>query len=97
MLQKLKSTWSIKKKVFHNLEYLDLRCNQLTSLGAKSFDGLDNLKYLDLSNNKLAYFDLDILNNVGKFVEINLSYNPIINKVEILNRSVQSNIKVELS
>ena len=32
--------------------------------------GLDNLKELDLSNNELVNFDLDIFDNIGKFVEL---------------------------
>ena len=78
----------------HNLEYLDLSWNRLTSLSAKSFAGLDNLKELNLNHNKLVNFDLDIFDNIRKIAEINLYLNPNINKDEILNRSLQSNIKV---
>ena len=81
----------------HSLENLDLRRNQLTSLSAKSFVGLDNLKLLNLNHNKLANFDLDFFDNIGKFVEICLNENHIINKDEVLNRSLQSKIKVYFS
>ena len=80
----------------HNLEYLDMSNNQLRSLSAKSLVGLDNLKELDLSYNKLANFDLDIF-DIGKILEINLCCNPIMNKDEILKRSLQSKIKANLS
>ena len=80
----------------HNLEYLNLSSNRLTLLNAKTFVGLDNLKELDLNYNELVNFDLDIFDNIGKFVEIELYGNSIINKDEILNRSLQSNIKVNI-
>ena len=80
----------------HNLESLDLSVNRLTSLNSKSFVGLDNLKELDLRHNKLVNFDLEIFENIGKLVKINLYRNPIINKDEILNRSEQSNIEVNI-
>ena len=67
----------------------------MTSISAKSFIGLDNLKELDLSYNKLVNFDLEIFDNIGKIVEIFLiNNNQIINKHEILKRSLQSNIKI---
>ena len=80
----------------HNLEYLNLSFNRLTSLNAKSFVGLDNLKELNVCCNKLVKFDVDIFDNIGKIVKIHLNYNPIMNKDEILNRSEQSNIKVNI-
>ena len=91
---------SIEESYFsnlHNLEYLNLRFNRLTSLNAKSFVGLDNLRILNLSHNKLFNFDLDIFDNIGKIEKIFLFENPIMNKDEILNRSLQSNIKVYFS
>ena len=81
----------------HNLEYLNLCCNRLTSLSAKLFVGLDNLKQLNLCDNKLVKFDLDIFDNIAKIEKIFLFCNPISNKDEILNRSVQSNIIVYIS
>ena len=91
---------SIDKNSFsnlHNLEYLDLRFNRLRSLLAESFFGLDNLKDLHLCGNELVYFDLGIFDYIGKFVEIYLNGNPIVNKDEILNHSAQSKIKCYLS
>ena len=70
----------------------------MKSLSAKLFVGLDNLKQLNLRENKLENFDLDIFDNIiGKIEKINLDENPIMNKDEILNRSVQSKTKVKLS
>ena len=89
---------SIEENSFSNLdrlEYLILSSNRLSSLSAKLFVGLDNLKELNLYDNKLANFDLEIFDNIGKIEEIYLYGNPIINKEEILNRSLQSNIKVK--
>ena len=88
---------SIEENCFsnlHNLEYLDMSHNQLRSLSVKSFVGLDNLKELFLRDNKLVSFDLEIFDIIGKIEEIYLCYNPIINKDEILNRSLKSKIKV---
>ena len=69
----------------------------MRSLSAKSFFGLENLKDLDLCHNRLANIDLEIFDNIGKSVEIYLYSNPIMNKDEILNHSLQSKIKVKLS
>ena len=91
---------AIEENSFSNLnslENLTLNLNQLSSLSAKSFIGLDNLKHLNLRSNKLVSFDLEIFDNIGKIKEIYLEGNPIMNKDEILNRSLQSNIKVKLS
>jgi len=91
---------SIEENCFsnlHNLEYLNLSDNRLRSLSAKSLVGLDNLKCLDLIHNELVNFDLNIFDNIGKIEKIDLYRNPIMNKDEILNRSLQSNIKVKLS
>ena len=82
---------SIEENCFlnlHNLEYLDLSCNKLTSLSSKLFVGLDNLKELNLNHNKLVNFDLDIF-DIGKIEKLFLQGNPIINKYEIFNRSLQ--------
>ena len=70
--------------------------NLLRSLSAKLLVGLDSLKKLNLIGNQLVKFDFKIFDKIGKIEEIVLYFNPIINKEEILNRSLQSNIKVTI-
>ena len=65
-----------------NLKILTLCGNRIESIEENSFSNLHNLESLDLSVNLL---------------EKNQNLNPNINKDEILNRSLQSNIKVYFS
>ena len=76
----------IEENVFSDLKSLRNLCLsniQLSSLGPKSLSGLNNLKCLILKDNKLTTFDFDILDNIRQISFIDLSGNPIINKVII--------------
>ena len=92
----------IEENMFSNLKnlaHLDLSSCELKNhqLNAQSFFGLEKLKILDLKDNKLTNFDLRILENLPQIKIVDLFYNFIENKREILNCTKDSNVEFKFS
>ena len=76
----------------HNLTILNLSRNEFRTFGAGPIFNMTSsianhpfksLRYLNLSHNKISFVDLNLINIMQHIIEIDLSYNPIVNLSQI--------------